>query len=293
MKSSQGGASQTAQTPRMRRPPHAWCLVGIITALALLATQGRLLDSSYAQMAQAGQPAHFGDVVLLAPGDSITFGPFLEPEATPPPGTPPNPGGYPFLAIYNKLEVPANVTSDGSTMTVAVPDGFSVAWLAIGPGSSPLDCTEVDGQPNVVTCPVHLGAVTVPADFTAIPTADAGICSTFRPPGQTILAHYRDSYAGDYASIRIDVNGPDPSTAICAVSISIFQMGVVFQGTGTLVPTDPTSYALTFTVSDDQGDSYDYQGTFSLAPVPGCPHPGRGSYQSEQNPSLVDQWAIC
>ncbi len=105
----------------------------------------------------------------LPPGGYLNFS---DPVPTVPPGaTPPLSGGQRMVAITNESDAPATVAFDGRTVTVTTPAGSAVR--ALRPFG--VDCTVVEGQPNVLQCPGNSGVtLSQRASFSFTTTTTAG-----------------------------------------------------------------------------------------------------------------------
>ncbi|MHB8575872.1 MAG: PKD domain-containing protein, partial [Dehalococcoidia bacterium] len=190
----------------------------------------------------------------------------------------------PALNLTSGDPQPVSVSWDGATVTLTAQDGFvprgtgrAEAFFDL-PFTDPA-CTPLPDQPSAVTCvvpgvpPTQLQISTVPIAPTEIPA---------------LAYHDRN---GD-GTLTLSANGPDPAPGGEAVAVALDQNGTTLSGVGVLRPggggvPGGFSFQTVFTLTDQNGSSYLYEGTL-LAGSDGFA--GQGYLLGLDSPHVTGAW---
>jgi len=190
--------------------------------------------------------------------------------------------GVPSLGISSGSGQTAAITWDGSTLTIAAPEGYAVSETSVrhplpnaeGPLPAP-DCSPVDGQPSAVECSIS-----------ASPPVQFSYSTVLRAPSGTFSLPYSDK--DGQGTMTIATVGPDAAPGGTAIAVTLVQADAILSGSGVMRPRG-NGYLLAFELVDSAGDRYLFQvpvrsdsGGFS----------GEGLWLSEADETSAGLWNI-
>ena len=134
--------------------------------------------------------------------------------------------------------------------------------------------------------------VAAAAGLLRAPPLSAGGAQPRPPPGSTLLLIYRDSDGPGTVVMNVRApaaNGSGSSSTPLPLSVSLFQNGATFEGSGSVVGAGAQSAKVAFVADAGSGDVLSYAGSLALD---GATWSGQGTYQSLANPLVSGAWTM-